>query len=183
MVHQARPLRSVPRVLGLSGMQDDAKADRHQAGRPEGGQAGPDPRREMPALQLESGGQAGPLRRVHGVHQISRRASTSSTRRPAWCARRTATRAARSSSANRSAARCSSAARTIPTATSCSGTGRSPRPARNARAPYLDREDHQDATAARFSATTRTATTPDPKSSRKPARVSGGRTPNVELQN
>ena len=36
---------------GLSRVQDDAQADRHQAGRPEGGQAGPDPRREVPALR------------------------------------------------------------------------------------------------------------------------------------
>ena len=38
----------------------------------EGRQARPDSRREMPALQLESGRQAGPVRRVHRLHQLSR---------------------------------------------------------------------------------------------------------------
>ena len=80
---EARPVRSVPGLLRLSRVQDDEQADRHQAGQPEGGEAGPDPRREVPALQLEPGDQAGPVRRVHGLHELSRAASTSSTRPPA----------------------------------------------------------------------------------------------------
>ena len=55
---------------GYPGVQDDAKADCHEAGQPEGRQAGSDSRREVPALQLEPGHQAGPVRRVHGVHQL-----------------------------------------------------------------------------------------------------------------
>ncbi len=38
----------------------------------QGGEAGSDPRREVPALRREPGRQAGPLRRVHGVHELSR---------------------------------------------------------------------------------------------------------------
>ncbi len=68
---QARPLRPVPRVHRLSRVQDDAEADRDQAGRPEGGQARSDPRREVPALRREPGRQAGPVRRVHRVHELS----------------------------------------------------------------------------------------------------------------
>ena len=70
--HEARPVRPVPRLLRLSRVQDDAKAHCDEAGRPEGGQAGSDSRREVPALQLEPRHQAGPLRRVHRVHQLSR---------------------------------------------------------------------------------------------------------------
>ena len=84
---------------------------------------------KCPKCELEPGDQAGPLRRVHRVHELSRAASTSSRRRPASSARRTA---ATSSSASRGAGRCSSAAPTIRTATSCCGTGRSPRSARSA---------------------------------------------------
>ena len=70
----------------------------------DGGQAGSDPRREVPEVRLEPRHQAGPLRRVHRVHELSRTASTSSRRPPACCARRTA---ATSSSASRGGARCS----------------------------------------------------------------------------
>ena len=45
MVAQARPLRHVPRLHRLSGVQDDAEDHRDQAGRG-GGQAGSDPRRD-----------------------------------------------------------------------------------------------------------------------------------------
>ena len=37
----------------------------------DGRQAGPDPRREVPEVRVEPGHQAGPLRRVHGVQQLS----------------------------------------------------------------------------------------------------------------
>ena len=37
-----------------------------------GREAGSDPRREVPELRQEPGHQAGPLRRVHGVHRLSR---------------------------------------------------------------------------------------------------------------
>ena len=68
---QARPLRDVPRLHRLSRVQDDAEDHRDQAGR-RGRQAGSDPRREVPELRQEPRHQAGPLRRVHGVHGISR---------------------------------------------------------------------------------------------------------------
>ena len=64
---EARPLRPVPRLHRLSGVQDDAEDHRDQAGH-DGGQAGSDPRREVPEVRVEPGRQAGPLRRVHGLH-------------------------------------------------------------------------------------------------------------------
>ena len=100
---------------------------------------------KCPRCERQPGRQAGPLRRVHRLHAAIRSASTSSTRRPASCVRRTPTRAATSSSGSRSAARRSSAARTIPTATSCCGTGRSPRPCPEVRRAVPRREDHQEA--------------------------------------
>ncbi len=68
---QARPLRDVPRLHRLSRVQDDAEDHRDQA-RHGSREAGPDPRREVPELRQEPRHQAGPVRRVHGVHRISR---------------------------------------------------------------------------------------------------------------
>ena len=45
--------------------------------------AGSDSRREVPAVRVEPRRQAGPVRRVHRVHEAIPSASTSSTRRPA----------------------------------------------------------------------------------------------------
>ena len=87
---------------------------------------------KCPRCSVEPRRQAGPLRRVHGVHELSRVQVHQAQDDRREVSRRTPTRAARSSSASRSAARCSSAARTIPTATSSCGTARSPRRARNA---------------------------------------------------
>ena len=159
---EARTLRPVPRLHRLPRVQDDAQADRHQAGRAARGQGGSDPRREVPALHVQPRRQAGPLRRVHGVHEATPSASTSSTRRPASSARRTPTRAARSSSGSRSAGRRSSAARTIPTATSSSGTARSTSRARSAARRISSRRPPRSSDA-RSSATTRSATTRAPK--------------------
>ena len=132
MARQARPVRAVPRLLGLPRMQDDAEAHRQQAGRAHRRQARPDPRGALPEVQREPGGEAGPLRRVHRVHPLSRVQVRQAQDDGPACARRTPTRAARSSSGSRSAASRSSAARITPTATSCSGTGRSSSPARSA---------------------------------------------------
>ena len=103
--HQARPVRPVPRLHGLSGVQDDAEADRHQAGRARRGQARSDPRRAVPdaATRTWSSSRAASASSPRAPAIPS--ASTSSTRRQASSARRTPTRAARSSSGNRSAAR------------------------------------------------------------------------------
>ena len=67
---QARAVRAVPGLHGLPRVQDDAQADRDQAGRPEGGEAGSGPRREVPAVRREPRDQAGAVRRVHRVHQL-----------------------------------------------------------------------------------------------------------------
>ena len=131
---QARPLRPVPRLHRLSRVQDDAEDHRDQAG-DDGGQAGPDPRREVPEVRART-------------WSSSRAASASSPRarnypelqvRQAEVHRRRSARrtAATSSSASRGAARCSTAARTIRTATSRCGTGRSPRPCPECGAPFL----------------------------------------------
>ena len=79
---------------GYPGVQDDAEDHRHQAG-DDRGEAGSDPRREVPEVRVEPGDQAGALRRVHGVQQLSRPASTSSRRPPASSARRTAATSSR----------------------------------------------------------------------------------------
>ena len=67
---EARPVRPVPRVHGLSRVQDDEED--HLVGRiDEGRQARSDPRREVPEVRVEPRHQAGTLRRVHGVHELS----------------------------------------------------------------------------------------------------------------
>ena len=68
---QARPLRDVPRLHRLSRVQDDEEDHHDQAGR-DGGQAGSDPRRDVPELRQEPRRQAGPVRRVHRLHGLSR---------------------------------------------------------------------------------------------------------------
>jgi DNA topoisomerase-1 len=67
---QAGALRPVPRLHRLSRVQDDAEDHRDQA-RYRRRQAGPDPRREVPEVRVEPGRQAGALRRVHRLHQLS----------------------------------------------------------------------------------------------------------------
>ena len=84
----------------------------------EGRQAGSDPRREVPEVRVEPRHQAGALRRVHGVHELSelqvREDEDHGRALPEG-------RAATSSSGSRAAARPSTDAPTIPTATSRSG--------------------------------------------------------------
>ena len=67
---QARPLRHVPRLHGLSGMQDDPEDHRHQAGR-QRREARSDSRGTLPELREEPRREAGAVRRVHGVHGLS----------------------------------------------------------------------------------------------------------------
>src|SRR5205814_1773133 len=54
----------------ISRMQDDAEDHRDQAGH-DRGEAGSDARREVPEVRVESRAQAGTLRRVHRVQQLS----------------------------------------------------------------------------------------------------------------
>ena len=68
---EARPLRAVPRLHRLSRVQDDAQDHHDQAG-DDGRQAGPDSRREVPEVRLEPRAEAGAVRRVHRVQQLSR---------------------------------------------------------------------------------------------------------------
>ena len=100
--------------IGLSGVQDDAEADRHQAGRarapPSATRSSTSCARSATRTWWSSRAASASSPRAPAIPS----ASTSSTRRPASCARRTPTRAARSSSGSRSAASRSSAARTIP---------------------------------------------------------------------
>ena len=82
------------------------EADRHQAGRPH---APPSAIRFSTRCARAADAnlviKQGRFGEFTACTQVSRVQATSSTRRPAWCARRTPTRAARSSSASRSAAR------------------------------------------------------------------------------
>ena len=68
---------------GYPGVQDDAEADRHQAGRAEGRQAGSDPRREMPALRRRTWSSSRAASASSPRAPTIPSASTSSTRRPA----------------------------------------------------------------------------------------------------
>ena len=112
-------------------------------------QAGPDPRRDVPALQREPGHQAGPLRRVHRLHAGIPSASYvkhKTTGRDVPEGRRQGRRGRRAQVEARQDR--SSAARTTRTATSCSGTGRSSRPCPKCDAPYLVEKIDQEARPA-----------------------------------
>ena len=154
MVDEARPVRPVPRVHRLSRVQDDEED--HLVGRiDEGCQAGSDPRREVPEVRVEPRHQAGAVRRVHRVHELSdlqvrededhRRAVPEG-------------RAATSSSGSRAAARPSTAAPTIPTAISRSGSVRSPKRAPTAARRFCSRRSRRrpaaSSSAARMTART-----------------------------
>ena len=89
---------------------------------------------KCPKCELEPRAQAGALRRVHRLQQLSDLQVREAEDRPASSAPRTA---ATSSNASRGAARCSSAAPTIRTATSRCGTGRSPEKCPDCGAPFL----------------------------------------------
>ena len=67
---QARPVRSVPGVHRLSGVQDDEEDHRDEAG-DHCREARSDPRREVPEVRFEPRPQARTLRRVHRLQQLS----------------------------------------------------------------------------------------------------------------
>ena len=67
---QARPVRSVPGVHRLSGVQDDAE-DHHDEAGDHRREARSDPRREVPEVRFEPRAQARTLRRVHRLQQLS----------------------------------------------------------------------------------------------------------------
>ena len=135
---QARPLRHVPRLHRLSGVQDDEEDHLDEAGR-SSREARSDPRGALPELRQEPRDQARPLRRVHGVHRLSRVQVHQAQAHRRQLSRRTA---ATSSSASRGAARCSTAARTTRSATSRCGTSPS-RAVPEVRLDVPHREDHE----------------------------------------
>ncbi len=121
---QEGPLRAVLRVFRISGLQD------HQADRRRAEEVGRAAGREMPAMRQQSGAEARPLRRVHGVQQLPevqiRQAEDHRRAVPELLAK------AKWWSGVPSAARLSMAAAVIRNATSWRGANRSPRSVRSA---------------------------------------------------
>jgi DNA topoisomerase-1 len=67
---EARTVRSIPRLHRISRVQDHEEDHHHQAGH-DRREARSDSRREVPEVRVEPRAQAGTLRRVHGVQQLS----------------------------------------------------------------------------------------------------------------